>query len=296
MARIRTIKPEFWIDEKLAPLEPIHRLVFLGLISQADDDGRLVDNARLLNGLLFPETDDCCRESLEILARLSRVIRYRSESGQKLIQIANWEKHQRVDKPSKHTLPAPPPEALESEGDGGSSGDPRETLARPSREALAPTMDLGPRTMDHGPGTKQPREDFSESDEGDVENSQHGRPSEALDPDEPDGSELPHPGSRMSASELIEIWSSTLEDPVTPDERKSFRGVAMGLTNRHTRNDLLQAMTGMMALFPHCPPKSEPWDLNDLQRKFTKAKAKARDHPEIKAMAEKAAFLQEAGA
>jgi hypothetical protein len=55
-------------------------------------------------------------------------------------------------------------------------------------------------------------------------------------------------------------------------------------------------MTGMMALFPHCPPKSEPWDLHDLQRKFTKAKAKARDHPEIKAMTAKAAFLQEAGA
>ena len=68
MARIRTIKPEFWQDEKLAPLESIHRLVFLGLISHADDAGRLVDNIKALDGMIFPSTDDSSRESLETLA------------------------------------------------------------------------------------------------------------------------------------------------------------------------------------------------------------------------------------
>ena len=61
------IKPEFWQDEKLAPLTPVDRLVFLGLISQADDAGRLVDSVRMLDGLLFPYTDDSSVESLETL-------------------------------------------------------------------------------------------------------------------------------------------------------------------------------------------------------------------------------------
>ena len=47
MPRIRTIKPEFWSDEKLAPLPPIDQLVFLGLISLSDDFGRVLDNIKI---------------------------------------------------------------------------------------------------------------------------------------------------------------------------------------------------------------------------------------------------------
>jgi hypothetical protein len=108
MPRIRTLKPEFWTDEKLAPLPPITRLVFLGLISLADDTGRLIDNVKSLDGMLFPETDDTCRESLEVLMRLSRISRYVAESGQKVIQITNWASHQKVAHPSPHNLPGPP--------------------------------------------------------------------------------------------------------------------------------------------------------------------------------------------
>jgi hypothetical protein len=147
MARIRTLKPEFWQDEKMAPLPPIDRLVFLGLISQADDAGRLVDNPRLLNGLIFPLTDDDCRQSLETLARLGRVLRYTSESGQRIIQVARWSDHQRVDKPSKHVLPAPSEKALQDNG----SRECRESVANVSRDAIAPTLDLGPTTNDLGP-------------------------------------------------------------------------------------------------------------------------------------------------
>jgi hypothetical protein len=145
MPRIRTIKPEFWADEKIGPLEPITRLVFLGLISQADDAGRLVDSVRQLDGLLFPYTDDTCAESLDILARLSRISRYRSESGQRLIQIENWSQHQKVDNPSKYVLPGPSLEVVAGDRDSDSSRDPREILARSS------LSDLGPTTYDHGP-------------------------------------------------------------------------------------------------------------------------------------------------
>ena len=73
MPRIRTIKPEFFGDEKLAPLTPTARLTFIGLIAMADDAGRLVDNTKTIDGFVFPETDDTVAESLDRLAELGQL-------------------------------------------------------------------------------------------------------------------------------------------------------------------------------------------------------------------------------
>lgn len=147
MRRIRTIKPEFWQDEKLAPLPPTTRLVFLGLLSMADDAGRLVDNVKAIDGFLFGATRDTAKKSLEVLADAGRILRYQSASGQALIQIVGWHRHQKVDKPAKYTLP--PPDGL-----AGTSREPRENGATSSRSDQGPcTKDQGPSTGDHGPTT-----------------------------------------------------------------------------------------------------------------------------------------------
>lgn len=99
MPRIRTVKPEFWGDEKLGPLEPIDRLVFLGLISLADDAGRLMDNVKVVDAFVFPYTDDTSAPSLEKLAQLGRIERGHTNSGQAIIQLVNWS-HQKIDKPN----------------------------------------------------------------------------------------------------------------------------------------------------------------------------------------------------
>jgi len=157
MPRIRTIKPEFWGDEKLAPMEPLDRLVFLGLISLADDAGRLLDNVKTIDGFLFPETDDTSRGSLERLAAAGRLQRYRSPSGQKIIQIIGWSKHQKVDHASKYVLPAPggddetvaPAPKPPRDPSTGGAREPREALAKDSRSDQGPV----PRTSteDQGP-------------------------------------------------------------------------------------------------------------------------------------------------
>lgn len=159
MPRIRTLKPEFWTDEKLALLDPLDRLVFLGLISMADDYGRLIDNVKMLDGQLFPFTDDSVEPSLATLAQLSRILRYTSTSGQNLIQIVGWKNHQKVDHPGKEILPAPSKEdwlqpvtgqrpiAPPRKPRGPSSRKSRETVAQLSRSDLGPTTnDLGPST------------------------------------------------------------------------------------------------------------------------------------------------------
>jgi hypothetical protein len=99
MARIRTIKPEFWGDEKLGPLSPITRLVFLALVSLADDAGRLLDSEKALDGQIFPHTSDTCRGSLDELSSIGRIQRGTTASGQRVIQVTNWH-HQKIDKPN----------------------------------------------------------------------------------------------------------------------------------------------------------------------------------------------------
>ncbi|HXE84104.1 MAG TPA: hypothetical protein VN513_12315 [Gemmatimonadales bacterium] len=154
MPRIRTVKPEFWQDEKMAALRPIDRLVFLGLISAADDAGRLVDSIKFIDGFIFPGTSDSAAESLDVLAGLSRIVRYVSESGQKLIEIAGWHKHQKVDNASKYTLPGPPKHRRVKRVTA--NGTTRESRAMPERESREPIdqssrYDLGPTTYDQPP-------------------------------------------------------------------------------------------------------------------------------------------------
>ena len=106
MARIRTIKPEFFQDEKLSSMSMADRFIFLGLISMADDAGRLLDNVKVIEAFIFPTTDDRVHESLMNLAREGRIRRGKTSSGQKVIQILGWSKHQYVQHPNlKAALP-----------------------------------------------------------------------------------------------------------------------------------------------------------------------------------------------
>jgi hypothetical protein len=161
MPRIRTIKPEFWTDEKMAPMNAVERLTFLGLISMADDMGRLLDNVKIIDAFVFPETDETCREALARLSRAGRIERGRTSSGQAVIQIVNWSKHQKVDRPSfktclpeiDHNTPKPTDEKPEKTGKSRQSTNTRESVASDSRERSDRTVDHGPTTVDHGPTT-----------------------------------------------------------------------------------------------------------------------------------------------
>lgn len=144
MARIRTIKPEFWSDEKLGPMPLIDRLVFLGLISLADDAGRLLDSEKVVDAFVFPYTDDKSGPSLESLAKRERIVRGVTASGQRVIQIANWSRHQKVDKPN---LRAALPELVAPH----TVCQLPEPVANESRESRAPTNDLRPTTNDQLP-------------------------------------------------------------------------------------------------------------------------------------------------
>jgi len=138
-------------DEKLAPLDVTTRFVFVGLICMADDCGRLLDNIKQIDASIFPETDDTAREALARLSRIGRILRGKTASGQKVIQILNWAKHQRVDHPNmKSALP----QIVGCDEDTSI----RESLAndsRGSREEFPSNsrLDQGPTTYDQGPSS-----------------------------------------------------------------------------------------------------------------------------------------------
>lgn len=112
MARIRSVKPEYWADEDLAGVTRDARLLYIGLWNLADEHGRLRGDPRYVKGQLFPYDDDLSpagvEEFLKELEGASKVLRYRSDGGQYLF-LKNLSKHQRLEAekvPSK--LPPPP--------------------------------------------------------------------------------------------------------------------------------------------------------------------------------------------
>ena len=106
MARIRTVKPEFWSDEKLAECSRDARLLFIGTWNFADDEGRMEYSPKRLKMQIFPgDTIDVAPLVTE-LAKAGLVILYRV-ADRDYLQIPRFRKHQRIDHPQPSTAPAP---------------------------------------------------------------------------------------------------------------------------------------------------------------------------------------------
>lgn len=113
MARIRSIKPEFWTDEKVVELSAFARLLFIGLWNFADDEGRMVCSPKRIKMQIFPsDSVDCSALLGEI--RGESLIELYVVDGQEYLQINGFTKHQKVDKRTPSKLPPPPDHHPES--------------------------------------------------------------------------------------------------------------------------------------------------------------------------------------
>lgn len=124
MARIRTIKPDFYSDEDLAELSHVTRLAFPGLWCLADGFGRLEDRPKRIRAQLFPYEPEVDMESiLEELAGARFIIRYQVD-GVRLIQVRTFRKHQRITgKEATQPSSFPPPPGDKSGNQRGNSGE-----------------------------------------------------------------------------------------------------------------------------------------------------------------------------
>jgi hypothetical protein len=93
MARARNIKPGVFKNEVLVELTAFTRLLFIGLWTMADREGRLEDRPKRIKLELFPYDSDDIDSALDSLASGGFISRYES-SGIKVISIDNFLKHQ----------------------------------------------------------------------------------------------------------------------------------------------------------------------------------------------------------
>lgn len=106
----RMIDPSFWQSESMANLSRDQRLLFIGLFSNADDQGRLKGHPAIVRSLVYPFDDIGASEiesDLKALADIGSIIFYEVNS-RRIIQIVNWWKYQSPQwaYPSEY----PPPE------------------------------------------------------------------------------------------------------------------------------------------------------------------------------------------
>lgn len=110
MARIRTIKPEFWEDEKLAKLPVYARLLFIGTWNFADDNGALLANPVLMKSHIFPYEDigiSTISEWIDILVENGMLIRT-TYNGKDYLVIRKFLIHQKINRKSiRINLPLP---------------------------------------------------------------------------------------------------------------------------------------------------------------------------------------------
>ena len=107
MARARNIKPGFFTNDVLAEIDPLGRLLFAGIWTIADREGRLEDRPKRIKAELLPYDDCDPEELLKALNDNGFILRYQS-GGVGYIQVLAWGKHQNPHvKEAASTIPAP---------------------------------------------------------------------------------------------------------------------------------------------------------------------------------------------
>lgn len=107
MARIRTIKPEFFTSEDIVSLTPFARLFYVSLWCEADREGRLSWKPRTLKMRYFP-ADNIDIESLAAELINAGLIEIYEDDGSVYAHIPSFGRHQIINnRESASVLPAP---------------------------------------------------------------------------------------------------------------------------------------------------------------------------------------------
>jgi hypothetical protein len=108
MARARLIKPGFFTNDAIVELPAFTRLLFIGLWTLADREGRLEDRPKRIRMEIFPADDVDVDRALDDLAAAGFIQRYSADDGARYLQVANFLKHQNPHpREAKSAIPAP---------------------------------------------------------------------------------------------------------------------------------------------------------------------------------------------
>ena len=102
MARRRMIDPSIWQNEDFSKLSTLAKLVFIGLFSNADDEGRGRAKATFIKSVLFPYEEgmraaDIDKALSEIASKMS--VTFYVHNDNEYYSLNKWSKWQKVEKP-----------------------------------------------------------------------------------------------------------------------------------------------------------------------------------------------------
>jgi DNA replication protein DnaT len=124
VARIRTVKPSFWGDGAVSQVTREARLLMIGLISMADDEGRFLGSVSAISGFVFPNDELPQARVKKWLAELEKagLIHLYSIDGIRYGAFLGWHKHQKISHPQASPLPPPQGELFSPHSMNGSGG------------------------------------------------------------------------------------------------------------------------------------------------------------------------------
>jgi hypothetical protein len=104
VARIRTVKPDFWTDAAVGECSVSARLLLIASLNFADDYGGLDRSSKQLKAQAFPYDNIDCEPLVQELIRHGLFIEYEVD-GRKYLHIKGFRKHQKVENPAKPRIP-----------------------------------------------------------------------------------------------------------------------------------------------------------------------------------------------
>ena len=122
MARQRMINPNIWQSEDFSKLSTLAKLVFIGMFSLADDEGKGRAKPVYLKSVIFPYDDgmrltDIEKALSEIGSNMS--VTFYASNGNQYYRMDNWKKWQKVEKPSESIIPDPDNHGAQEGGETG---------------------------------------------------------------------------------------------------------------------------------------------------------------------------------
>lgn len=108
MARKRMIDPKIWSSEDFSEMSYFSRLVWIGLFSNADDEGRGKANYAYIKSQIFPFDEDLSIKKIEASLKeieKSMSIEFYQVDGKRYYQLLNWERFQTINRPSPSQIP-----------------------------------------------------------------------------------------------------------------------------------------------------------------------------------------------
>ena len=134
MARIRTIKPEFWRSPSTAKASPWARLLYIAMWNWADDHGRAEWTPMELLAFAFPhdaENPHFVAEFPRLVSEVSECfsVEFYEHRGRRFYAITTWDAHQRNEKRTASRVPDPAdPECTPDKAIYPSSGNSAESV------------------------------------------------------------------------------------------------------------------------------------------------------------------------